>query len=875
MALSRWRAMGVRSLVLFTLVGVGAGCNSNANISPPRAFNRPARMAFVCFDTTVAEAPVAVPLAQCQPTILEATGPGLQTYPTNRTLHALITQTTRGEVAAVDLTNRVILDSDVRIPGATFVPVGELPSDIVVPAMSPTCAWVASAGRHTITSIPTPRFRPEHDRNVAEVVSEIRLPGRPSEMILSPDERTLWVALPDLGAVARVAIDPVTCVAGAADVVELAVDVPDGVLAVPGADVRRVCIQDMSDPAAYIAPPATLLPRGYVAETPEARPSALEIDLDVDGDHVGTNAVLLVADGNLPLIHRIDMVTGAELRPLNVGAPVHDLALTPWVPDNDYAEGTLTPLVTSRYLYAIDGEDHTVMAIAYGLPTDAGFGAVLPIDGEFAARPDRMPLPAGARALDVITPGFLTASDPRVATPDTTDRYDGLCSAAADRLPVPTTGVLRGVFLSTAMFDATVRISDIYDLDAPCRGSDLCGGIGLSSDQNVYIRRHRLRAGFSLSNLVGIFLGPQINAANGSIVRIGNDGIGTPEPSLTNVACPDGMGTVFPTNRLEGDPSFICTQLDPFSAAVELWTAGWQGPLFRSGGSDGNFGEGADGETVLESTVDFCLRGALGSSEAQAVPTGEPESGYTGDLLAITTLLSEETLEMDEGCRAVVGITSAGETPHPILIPIRRAYSHAPDLSGAYVGRLVMAEDAPILDDETGGPRAGVTLATALRCLGDELVTFDVRSHLAYTVAGSRTGMLHRVIEGTDGVCMVDTSAPRLHTSRAFLGQPYANTRIAFRMAVEGLGSGLPRGGSVLRFQIGVVSSAASSASDAQLQADLGFINSSTPTRYNALPSEVVWSDMLQRIFVIEPQRRGLIELDTPSFTLVSGTRLE
>lgn len=873
MALSLRRARGAYLAGLIGLSVLSAACNANTNISPPRAFNRPARMAFVCFDTTVADVPVAVPLSQCQPTNLATnSGTGLQTYPTNRTLHALVTQSTRGEVAAVDLSNRVILDSDVRIPGATFVPVGELPSDIVVPAMSPTCAWVASAGRHTITSIPTPRFRPEHDRNVAEVVSEVRLPGRPAEMMLSPDERTLWVALPDLGAVARVAIDPVTCVAGAPDVIELAVDVPAGVMAVPGADVRRVCVDEIDDNATYIAPAATLLPRGYTAETPEARPTALEIDLDVDGDHVGNDAVLLIADGNLPLVHRIDMTTGAELPALNVGAPVHDLALTPWVPENGYAEGTGTPLVTTRFLYAIDGDDHTIMAIAYGAPSDPGFGAVLPIDGEFATRPDRMPLPAGAEALDVITPGYLSASDPRLATANPDDRYVGLCGGDDGRSPVPLTAVLRGVFLATAMIDSTVRISDVYDLDAPCRGPEACGGI--TNDPNVYIRRHRLRAGFPLNTLPAIFEGPQVNAANGSQVRIGNDGLAAPEPSLTNVACPLGMGAIFPANRLDGDPSLICTQLDPFSAAVEVWTAGWQGRLF-SPSSDGNFGPGDAGEMVLESTVDFCERGVIGSTEAQAVPAGEPEAGYTGDLLAVIATLSDETLEMDDVCRRVVGIGSAGETPHPILVPIRRAYSHAPGLTGAYNGRLVLAENAPIIDDETGLPREGVTLVDALRCVGDELVTFDVRSHNAYTVAGTRTGLLHRVIEGTDGLCTIDTSAPRLHTHRAFLGQAFANTRVAFRIAIEGVGAGAPRAESVLRFRIGIVSTAALSAADAQLQADLGFVNSSTTARYLALPSDVIWNDMLQRTFVIEPQRRGLIEFDSPTFSIVAGTRLE
>ena len=129
--------------VLLTMVGLPA-CTSGIGAAAPRAMNRPVRVALACFDLTISTSPAVRPLADCALQVDVSTN--TRTTPVNTALHmhALVTQETRGEVGAVDLIARTVLDSDQSLPGYTFVPVGELPNDIVVPPTDPTCTYVAS-----------------------------------------------------------------------------------------------------------------------------------------------------------------------------------------------------------------------------------------------------------------------------------------------------------------------------------------------------------------------------------------------------------------------------------------------------------------------------------------------------------------------------------------------------------------------------------------------------------------------------------------------------------------------------------------------------------------------------------------------------------
>ncbi len=255
-------------------------CSSNTSTGNPRTFNRPVQAAFACLDTTTG---VPRSLADC---ITGASGIAM---------HALVLQEARGEVAAVDLVSRLVIDSDRGVPGYSFVPVSALPTSILVPRNSPQCAFVASAGENGVDAIDLRRFR-RQSAEIAETFPSAELPGQPSAMVLSPLEDALWISLPERGSVVRVALDG--CTFGAQNEIMLDTTVPAATSWDGSGDLSRIRPTTGFTGAA----PAIVAPRTYTATTPAARPQALEVGRE-----------LLVGDANLPLIHRIDFDTQTVL----------------------------------------------------------------------------------------------------------------------------------------------------------------------------------------------------------------------------------------------------------------------------------------------------------------------------------------------------------------------------------------------------------------------------------------------------------------------------------------------------------------------------------------------------------------------------------
>jgi hypothetical protein len=98
---------------------------------PVRTFERAQRVDVVCLHVRDSAGnpvtPTAAKQASCAPVAPDQDGTYLAYH-----LFALVTQTTRGEIAIVDLTAGVVVDIDHATPGINFVPVGLLPTDIAV-----------------------------------------------------------------------------------------------------------------------------------------------------------------------------------------------------------------------------------------------------------------------------------------------------------------------------------------------------------------------------------------------------------------------------------------------------------------------------------------------------------------------------------------------------------------------------------------------------------------------------------------------------------------------------------------------------------------------------------------------------------------------
>lgn len=123
----------------FALVGMASlaglpSCSQTPPNNPIRTFERPERVDFVCMKVRTDDgnsriAPVPVPLAKCTPVTAEESSNDLGQYRPYH-LYALVTQTTRGEVAVSDITSGDVVDQDVSQPGINFLTVGSLPQDI-------------------------------------------------------------------------------------------------------------------------------------------------------------------------------------------------------------------------------------------------------------------------------------------------------------------------------------------------------------------------------------------------------------------------------------------------------------------------------------------------------------------------------------------------------------------------------------------------------------------------------------------------------------------------------------------------------------------------------------------------------------------------
>lgn len=698
--------MSRRTVLAAISAGCLLACSSDPILVTPRSFDRAGRAAFGCMDRVT-----SAPLAEDR---CARTADG--TLPADVTPFALVLQTSRGEVATIDLRENELLDSDPIVPGYTFVPVGELPTDIVIPASARTITVVANYGTRDLWVVKTEAFLgvPTAD---ATPLQRVRLMSGPTALAVSNDGTRIFAALPDAGAIAVVNVvsdrvsDPTYVSVGTA--------VPAGSAPSVPATYERFCPSDT-----VIEPSATVTPRTPVALGATPRPSSFAVD-----EAAGR---LYVADAALPIIHVFD--TAAELTALPSlapGVPVRALALTPDVPDA--IGGSCPGAACRKYIYAIDAVDGSVLGL------DLSDGSVVTAASDRVARPDRISFSSTARALAVLTPD---ADGPSCTA-------DSLLGDDAS----PTK--LRGVFLAVALADGTVRVVDVHDLDAECRRGAACDAPANGSDTYTFLRRHRARVGEFVDESVALLATPSFTSSSGTL-PVGADGAtdSSDVPDLLALpSCPAGMARVFPDDP--ASPPLLCGLADPWAPGDERYSVSLDGIVPGTAGGRGAFVAGSADAFVGE--VDFCARGVLGSADTAAVDEAEPERAYGGDVLAITAELPPGA---DPGCEALLPKDEAGE-PEPVTFAIREARSAS------------LALDA----ESVSAP--GVFLDDMRACFG-ELMTFEVRARDAYIVTSSRNGALHRVRADDRGRCIVDTTLDARRQLRALPGTPYQSPFVAF-----------------------------------------------------------------------------------------------
>jgi hypothetical protein len=444
------RSLARVALPALLLSGVAA-CKQSTSPIVPSIFTNPNEVVLVCFDRRDDIKDYAhdhpdwdptLPLDCCDGVIGEDDAAiaaklihcrgSAETYSTP-IAHALVTQVQRGEVAAVDLEGKKVLDSDSKIPGYTFIDVGGLPTALAIPpqvgtengAQGPLWTYVAGRQTNSLRAVATCRFKLGHacgpetavnedgekvfaDAAAFAEATERALAGEPRDMVVSADGKGLWISLPDAGLLAYAGLPT-----RSTDVYEpfpeeiVYYPLPGGYDVQPGVPepetdaYRFACAAGVTpDKGDEQAPPADdptpfeaeklQMPLSVPAEsTRTPRPTLLRM-VDVSAVEAGASEdtqLLFVADeGQMALhVYAQDAVGSLLLSAtLPVGAPLRDFAVTHAVPVLGPTCDTLMSGAyygqegaTKRYLYAIDERDGSLMAFV--LSFDKGIPKLAPL----------------------------------------------------------------------------------------------------------------------------------------------------------------------------------------------------------------------------------------------------------------------------------------------------------------------------------------------------------------------------------------------------------------------------------------------------------------------------------------------------------------
>lgn len=139
------------------------GCQQAPPNVAVRTFERPERVDVVCMRVVATDpatgdsrpvSPEPLRPEACAPVPVGVDGSTLPNH-----LFAVVTQTTRGEVAVVDLTAGGVVDVDRASPGINFLPVGNMPTDVAA-APDGRMVFVASGevNKAALYALPSPRL---------------------------------------------------------------------------------------------------------------------------------------------------------------------------------------------------------------------------------------------------------------------------------------------------------------------------------------------------------------------------------------------------------------------------------------------------------------------------------------------------------------------------------------------------------------------------------------------------------------------------------------------------------------------------------------------------------------------------------------------
>ncbi len=420
MSLSRRSVLGVVGKITLAVVAtpitllVTDGCATQQVETTLRSLEHSGRISFVCLAAPGTTPSTGLPLEDC--TIARFQSPDDYAVVDGKTtqphLYALVTQTTRGEVAVIDMSTKTqaVLDQNPRVPGANFLPIGAQPIDIVsTPDGDATFVGVAEVGRQGIFALPSKDIRACADCAPKTISNwtACALPGAPGRMIIVDDPveneqiRTscdgayeavrepeqdsqgnylvdlsrkekgrpkIVTTIPELGAIAVIDAQTLFDVERGADGKPIVKDDAFVYKHPPGSWLE--CPIERWVPLEVDVPLSSPPPAGTGGPACVDRPidaAAPQVAYDSRPAGIAKSAEqLFVADTNAPVIHVLDMKTPCE--------PIERAPLLPSSLENPNRVVTTNAIsVTAtlagslnQFLYATDDYDGTLMAFDVG-----------------------------------------------------------------------------------------------------------------------------------------------------------------------------------------------------------------------------------------------------------------------------------------------------------------------------------------------------------------------------------------------------------------------------------------------------------------------------------------------------------------------------
>lgn len=489
-----------------------AACSPQKSAVPLRSLEASGRTSFICWGADDAprnldDCPDKIPYALDHE---------------DRQWIALVTQTTRGEVAVVNVTSGVVVDEEPTVPGYNFLPIGENPVSIAsTPGSVASFVAVAEVGKEGIYALPTSCVAPRRqDATKTEPFRDIltwpacRLPSAPGEMTILVDPATDQGVRPSCDSTDRVPVDqPAGSAATRADCPadlaqetahpgrrKIAVTLPERA-EIAIIDAQRVLdrtpgsfdpcpieryvrlhVDLPTQPIAEKRPPDFDLP-GCSAPAGVAPPIASDFLPRPAGfamDPSDQTGRLYIADREAPVVHVLDARDPCAVREDPPLLPVSFLDPSRVVTTSKVA---LSPPTSQdkRYLYAVDELDGgSVMIFDVSEGSTERTPIVRPRSPfmPFEAEPDRIAYDAPATDVafaqtdrPVVDPATGNQALASVeCDPDPRDTSLGVLYRPVANSPTGAQpAILRGVFGFLALSNGQVAVVDVEDLDQKCR----------------------------------------------------------------------------------------------------------------------------------------------------------------------------------------------------------------------------------------------------------------------------------------------------------------------------------------------------------------------------------------------------------------------